>query len=954
MSGGRIRTNKPGGRTAGEPKETAHPDESLCGRDSEEILKSYLDTRTDAITILSPVKHPGTDRIVGFITEYANAASKRLLAVIRPGGCSDASIPGLPCGEPARELLDRYIAVFETGVPDETEHPCNIDDKDVWFHATVERLGAHLVLTVRRVNERKRLESKHAETAAALRESEERYRLSFQLSAVGLAEIDPMTLRYLRVNRKFCEITGFTENELLKCTISDITHPDDLLEELRLTRRYFASVRRTEYVSRKRIVRKDREIRHVEVHARLLADGRGKAIRSIATVLDITERIRAEQAVQESETRFRSLADSMPQLVWTANADGMIEYYNRRLKEYCGSASGITVGWNWIPVIYEDDVDRTETAWSASVLRGASFQIEHRLQMKDGTYRWHLSRAVPIPNEHGEMKKWYGTSTDIHAQKLLSERLLVALQDSEHSAAGLETAFNSAPIGLAVNGRDGRLLRLNELARQVTPYTQCELRSRQRGEASESTGGAIVFEDTPLGKALRGESVPRYELKYREENGTERLIECGSAPIRLQDGRILGAITSFRDVTAERTLENDLRLAKEAAESANRAKTEFLAHMSHELRTPLTGIIGMAEILLSRVNDSHRQYVELIREASHSLVSIIGDILDLSKIEAGGVELRPRIFDLHRTVRELVESMNVTARAKGISLVCAVETGVPDRVRSDDNALKQILRNLLSNAIKYTDRGGVELRVTAIESTPTRLVLRFDVKDSGIGIPQGQFDRLFQPFSRLHDTVLRRTYEGTGLGLAISQRLADLLGGGISVKSVPGEGSIFSLTVPLGSVGNEPEWNGEVRENRNAASALPPLEILVAEDNELNLLYLRTILQDAGHTVHAAHNGREAVDLHRALSSGTGRPIDLILMDIQMPVMGGIEATKLIRDSESARTRVPIIALTAFAMVGDRERFQSAGLDGYVTKPVDLGKLTEEIRTVCGLDRERR
>ncbi len=410
--------------------------------------------------------------------------------------------------------------------------------------------------------------------------------------------------------------------------------------------------------------------------------------------------------------------------------------------------------------------------------------------------------------------------------------------------------------------------------------------------------------------------------------------------------------TVFEDITERKRLEGELRAAKERADEASQAKSEFLAHMSHELRTPISAIIGLSEVLAPRIrNPQNRQFLSLILESARSLLALIGDILDLSRIENRKVELHPGDFSLRRMLEQLVSTYTVAAGRKGLTLSLAVGEKAPDRVRGDAELLSRVLRNLLSNAIKYTERGSVQLRVDPAGRRGRRWALRFAVADTGIGIPPGKRGGLFQSFSRLHAGEGRNLPEGTGLGLAISQGLVNLMGGAIEVESREGEGSTFSFTVWLDAarrpepVAREPA-SGEPAPARpaNPLAGLPPLEVLLAEDNLQNRTFLQSALQEAGHRLEIAQDGLQAFQAIQR------RRFDLVLMDIQMARMDGLEATRRIRSLAGEAGRVPIVALTAYALKGDECRLLEAGMDGYVPKPVDFQRLARVIRQVC-LDR---
>ncbi len=391
-----------------------------------------------------------------------------------------------------------------------------------------------------------------------------------------------------------------------------------------------------------------------------------------------------------------------------------------------------------------------------------------------------------------------------------------------------------------------------------------------------------------------------------------------------------------------------LRHRLDESEAVGRTKSEFIAHMSHEIRTPLTGIIGMADILNERIRDGEeRVYVGMIREQARSLLAIVGDVLDLSKIEAGKREMQTREFSLRELLQSLLEQFLVSTRQKGLFLSLEIDPDLPDPFRGDADMLGQILRNLVSNAVKFTRKGGIVLSVGEGEHRDGRFEVSFSVADTGSGIPEEKRHLLFRKFSRIEEGR-SKSADGTGLGLAISQRLVELMGGRIGVESEPGRGSVFRFSVILeeAAPARQPYASpgGVDLSAAERLAELPPLSILLAEDNRINRIFLETVLRDAGHRVAVAENGREAV------GAAEQERFDLILMDVQMPELDGIGATGAIRTfpgkGEGTDPAVPIIALTAFAMADDEAAFYRAGMNGYVTKPIDFDRLAREIARV--------
>jgi PAS domain S-box-containing protein len=480
--------------------------------------------------------------------------------------------------------------------------------------------------------------------------------------------------------------------------------------------------------------------------------------------------------------------------------------------------------------------------------------------------------------------------------------------------------FDLALDMLCIGGFDGYFKLLNPAWERVLGYTVEEMTSRPWLDFVHPDDREATVQQ---GENLSGGgSVIRFHNRYRAADGSYRWLSWMAASY--PEKQLIYAVA--RDITEGKLAEKELQAARIQAESATRAKSEFLANMSHEIRTPMNGIIGMTELVLdSTLTQEQRDYLNTVKHSANALLGLIDDILDFSKIEARKLRIDNVAFHLHEVLDEAMKIVSWRAIPSVLRISCEVQPGTPGYLRGDPNRLRQIIINLVGNAIKFTSHGEVAVRVRPESVIGNETVLVFSVSDTGIGIPQEKQEVIFEAFAQA-DASTTRKYGGTGLGLAICSELVHLMGGRISVESEPGTGSTFSFTVPLGVLN---EADVESAASPPATESSPPCHVLLVEDNAVNQRLVSKLLGKLAYSVTLAVNGQEA--LHELRK----RSFDLILMDVQMPVMGGIEATKLIREEET-RTgdHIPIIAMTAHAMEGDRERMLASGMDGYVSKPI--------------------
>ncbi len=529
-------------------------------------------------------------------------------------------------------------------------------------------------------------------------------------------------------------------------------------------------------------------------------------------------------------------------------------------------------------------------------------------------------------------------------------RMLRHLNPSKAVPGHVRSAFDTLAEGLLILDKQGRIVLANHAFASTLDRTSDQILGLDASELPWSVDEDRPAASYPWEQVFRGvASEPRAMLRLTVGKTDTRTFMATCSGIRGHDGKVRGALVSLDDITQLKQQEVDLRKSKAAADAANHAKSAFLANMSHEIRTPMNAILGFADALRRGLDDNEQQrqeYLDTIHTSGKFLLALINDTLDLSKIEAGRLNVEKISCSPHQMISEVVEVLGVRARECHLSLDFGAAGRIPESIHSDPTRIRQIVTNLVGNAIKFTKHGGVKVVARMVpDCEPPKLAI--DVTDTGIGIAAEKQESVFDPFVQA-DAATTRNFGGTGLGLAISQRLAGALGGDLTVHSEPGKGSTFTLTIDTGPLdGVELLDSQQIQHRSKEASqpveqgvqALPSARVLVVDDGEPNRRLITLVLGRAGVHVETATNGQEAVDL---VSS---RDYDIVLMDMQMPVMDGYTATSRLREQG---VTLPIIALTANTMHGDEEKCRAAGCTGFLGKPVDLDELTETVAAALG------
>ncbi|PCD03891.1 hypothetical protein COC42_06070 [Sphingomonas spermidinifaciens] len=651
----------------------------------------------------------------------------------------------------------------------------------------------------------------------------------------------------------------------------------------------------------------------------------------IAAVL--VEQRRLNERLRESERSYRLLARHSNDMIVRIGLDGVRRYVSPASTAILGYTPEELVGETPIAAIHAEDRARVARVCH-SLLEGVeSPTCTYRQKRRDGSYAWLEANYRLVRAPDGTPVEFVASVRDIgqrHAAEVEAARAAAQIEESYRL---LMLAERMAGVGhWRYDIVDGSLFWSSEVFR---------IHGLDPGTEPPIEGGIDYYhpDDRPMVRNLIDRAIEKgegwsFRARLIRADGETRQVESFGQAERAPGGAVLGIVGVFRDVTAQAEIEAELIAARDRAQALADARSAFVATVSHEIRTPMTGVLGMIELLCTKPDPAaHQRYLDSLEQSASLLMGVLDDVLDFSKIESGALALESIDFDLGDLARSTLDLFGHAASQKGLSLSLSLPVGRGLMVRGDPVRLRQVIANLVSNAVKFTPAGGIELSLSLAGSGSQRL-LRGKVRDTGIGITPDAIERLFEPFVQAEPSTSRH-FGGTGLGLAITRRLIEAMGGRITVESAPGKGACFSFEVRLAAAAGQP-----IAEPRAAAPAVAPLSLLLAEDNAINRMLVEALVRRDGHAITSVENGRLAVE------AAAERHYDAILMDMQMPELDGLAATRAIREGGGPNAATPIIALTADAALERRTLYDDAGLTDLMTKPIDGAALIDRLRRI--------
>ena len=772
----------------------------------------------------------------------------------------------------------------------------------------------------------------------ALQERQSHWRDLFHLSPIGMVEIS-LEGKFLEVNSSFCKFVGYSQAELIEFQFNQITHPDDQNISFESFNQLITQ-KISQFQLEKRYQHKQGHWVYAIVNGYLRLDAQGKPYSVMTQIQNITQRKLAEEDIKEREEYLRLILNNIPQQVFWKDTNLVFRGCNTNWAEAAKLESPEYVRGKTDHDLFSDpkigDFFRAQDRRVMASKQAEMHLIAPKQKLSaDGRQLWLDISRIPMQDSDGNVIGILGVIEDITERKEIDEKLRLTQFSIEKSRDYFLFTDSKA-----------RFFDVNEAACNALGYSREELlKMRVKDIDSQALDDAwsISWEE------LKQQGSFTFESVHLTKTGQEISVEITLSYLEYNNKEYGCAIV--RDICDRKQAEIALQQAKESAETANRAKSEFLARMSHELRTPMNAILGFTQLIERDLKRNplvllaeHQEHLDIIGRSGEHLLNLINDVLEMSKIEAGQIVLNPSKFDLPRLLDSIKDMLAFKAKSKGLEFNIISDLGMAEYIETDESKLRQVLINLLGNSIKFTKKGSITLKVKPLNNqiSPNQILLGFEIEDTGSGISAEELELLFQPF--IQTETGRKSEQGTGLGLSISKQFVQLMGGEITVNSQVGKGTIFQFYIQANlAIFSDIRSEELTRRVINLAPNQPNYRILVVDDNWTNRQLVIKVLKPLGFQLKEAENGQEAVTIWE-----NWQP-DLIFMDMRMPIMNGYEATQRIKQHLQAGQSTVIIALTASALQQDQLVSLSAGCDDFIRKPFRVDLLFEKLSEHLGI-----